>query len=162
VPIEIERKFLLHEIPDDRDLLSCSAEKLEIEQWYLKVADGREERIRRTSTDTETVYHHTHLISHRPGVREVQEEAITRDEYELLRSDCDPRRVKITKRRLRFTYEDQIFELDIILSPPSRSCIILELQIESEDQQITLPHFVRIIREATGESAFTNADIALG
>jgi CYTH domain-containing protein len=162
VPIEIERKFLLQEIPDDRDLFSCSAEALEIEQWYLKVTDGFEERIRCTSTDLETVYHHTYLMSHRAGVREVQEETITRDEYALLRSDRDPRRAKITKRRLRFVFEDQTFELDIILSPPSRSCIILELQIESEDQEIVLPHFVRVIRETTGERAFTNADIALG
>lgn len=162
MPIEIERKFLLHEIPDDSDLLSCGAEPFEIEQWYLKVTDGLEERIRRTSTDAETVYHHTYLMSQKPGVREVQEETISRDEYDLLRSACDPRRVKIIKRRLRFIYENQTFELDIILSPPSRACIILELQIETEDQQIALPHFVQVIREATGESAFTNADIALG
>jgi CYTH domain-containing protein len=70
--------------------------------------------------------------------------------------------VKITKRRLRFIYQSQTFELDIILSPPSRACIILELELQSEDQRIMLPHFVRVIREATGETAFTNADIALG
>jgi CYTH domain-containing protein len=162
VPIEIERKFLLREIPDDRDLRSCGVRALEIEQWYLKVTDELQERIRRTSTDSETVYHHTYLMPHKPGVREVQEETITRDEYDLLRSACDPRRVKITKRRLRFIYQSQTFELDIILSPPSRACIILELELQSEDQRIMLPHFVRVIREATGETAFTNADIALG
>jgi CYTH domain-containing protein len=162
VPIEIERKFLLHDIPDDRDLLSCRAEALEIEQWYLKVADGFEERIRCTSTNQETIYHHTYLMSHSAGVREVQERAIDRDEYDLLRSACDPCRVKVVKRRLRFVFETQVFELDIILSPPSRSCFILELQIESESQEITLPNFVRVAREVTGERAYTNADIALG
>jgi CYTH domain-containing protein len=162
VPIEIERKFLLRGIPDDRDLLSCRAEALEIEQWYLKVADGFEERIRRTSTNQETFYHHTYLMSQSAGVREVQERTIDRDEYDLLRSAGDPCRVQVVKRRLRFVFESQVFELDIIRSPPSRSCFILELQIESEDQEIALPHFVRIAREVTGERAYTNADIALG
>jgi len=162
MPIEIERKFLLHDIPDDRDLLSCDVTAIEIEQWYLKVSDGFEERIRRTSIDQETVYHHTYLMSHRVGVREVQEQAIDREEYDLLRSGSDPRRTKIAKRRLRFVFGGQTFELDVIRSPSARSCLILELQIESEDQKITLPPFVRIDREVTGEQAYTNADIALG
>jgi CYTH domain-containing protein len=162
MPIEIERKFLLHDIPNDGDLLSCRAEALEIEQWYLKVEDGFEDRIRRTSINQDTVYHHTYLMSHSAGVREVQERTIDREEYDLLRSACDPRRAKIVKRRLRFVFKDQTFELDVILSPPARSCLILELQIESEDQKITLPPFVRVAREVTGERAYTNANIALG
>jgi CYTH domain-containing protein len=162
MPIEIERKFLLHDIPNDRDLLSCRAEVLEIEQWYLKVADGFEDRIRRTSINRDTVYHHAYLMSHGAGVREVQEQTIDREEYDLLRSACDPRRVKIVKRRLRFVFEDQTFELDVVVSPPARSCLILELQIDSEDQEITLPPFVRVAREVTGELAYTNANIALG
>ena len=162
MPIEIERKFLLQDIPNDYDLLSCRVEVLEIEQWYLKVVDGFEDRIRRTSINQETMYHHTHLTSHRAGVREVQEWAINREEYDLLRSACDPRRTRITKRRLRFVFENQTFELDVIISPPGRSCAILELQIESEDQEITLPSFVHVVKEVTGERAYTNADIALG
>jgi CYTH domain-containing protein len=162
MPIEIERKFLLHDMPNDRDLVSCGAESLEIEQWYLKVADGFEDRIRRTSINQDTVYHHTYLMSHSAGVREVQEQTIDREEYDLLRSASDPRRVKIAKRRLRFVFEDQTFELDVILSPTARSCLILELQIESEGQDIALPPFVRVTREVTGERAYTNANIALG
>jgi CYTH domain-containing protein len=162
MPIEIERKFLLHDIPNDRELLSCRAEALEIEQWYLKVAKGFEDRIRRTAINQDTVYHHTYLMSHSAGVREVQEQTIDREEYDLLRSACDPRRVQIVKRRLRFVFEDQAFELDVIRSPPARSCLILELQIETEGQEITLPPFVRVVREVTGERAYTNSDIALG
>jgi CYTH domain-containing protein len=162
MPIEIERKFLLHDIPNDPDLLACRVETLEIEQWYLKVSDGFEERIRRTSINQDTVYHHTYLMSHSAGVREVQEREIGREEYDLLSSTSDPSRMKIVKRRLRFIFEDQTFELDVILSPLTRSCLILELQIESEDQKIILPPFVRVVREVTGERAYTNANIALG
>jgi CYTH domain-containing protein len=162
MPIEIERKFLLRAIPEQWDLDAHHAELAEIEQWYVHVEDEFEERIRRTSTGSSDLYHHTYLTARKVGVREVQERTIGRSEYDRLKSARSPYRQMVAKRRWKFTFAGQIFTIDNIRSPQSRSCVIMEAELKSEDQEITLPPFAHVIREVTGERTYSNADIARG
>ena len=160
--IEIERKFLLRAFPPRTTLVSFGVEVLEIEQYYLQVAAGVEERIRATSTAQGTEYAHTFLRAQRTGVREIQERRIGRVEYERLRNSADPSRGPVLKSRWKFPFEGHLLELDEIRSPSSRACILLEVQISDEREEIILPTFLEMEREVTGEHGYSNADISQG
>jgi CYTH domain-containing protein len=162
MPIEIERKFLLYAVPEQRDLDAHHAELAEIEQWYLRVEEKFEERIRCTVTGSESLFHHTLLAAQRTGVREINERTIDRSEYDQLKSVCSSYGRRVSKQRWKFIYVGQIFTIDNILSPLARSCVIMEAELESERQEITLPPFAHVIREVTGERGYSNADIACG
>ncbi|MFC1408909.1 hypothetical protein ACEZCY_06380 [Streptacidiphilus sp. N1-12] len=160
--IEIERKFLLRTFPPQAALVSLGVEALEIEQCYLKVAAGVEERIRATSSVSGTEYVHTFLTARRAGVREIQERSITRAEYEGLRKSADQARNPVLKRRWKFPFEGHLLELDDIRAPRSRACLLLEVQIADEHEEVILPAFLDLEREVTGERDYSNADISQG
>jgi CYTH domain-containing protein len=162
VPVEIERKFLLSHAPDWSVEYLRTADLLEIEQVYLKVGNGTEERIRRTSKSGCETYHLTRLASYRPGVRDVHESEITAREFHLLRQLGDPLRKTVRKRRRVFQVGRHVFELDEIYEPASRACCILEVQLSMEDEPVDLPESIPMDREVTAEASYANSNIALG
>lgn len=159
---EIERKFLLRAFPPPMVLASLGAEVLEIEQFYLHVAAGVEERIRSTSTGKRTEYVHTFLRAQRVGVREIQERRIDQVEYTHLQKSADPARSAVLKSRWTFPFEGHLLELDEIRSPSSRACVLLEVQIADEREEVILPTSLEVEREVTGERNYSNADISRG
>ena len=57
-----------------------------------------------------------------------------------------------------FYIGNQSYEIDIY-PQKNRSCI-LETEIPSEECAVTLPGFLHVIREVTGDRRYTNASIA--
>jgi CYTH domain-containing protein len=96
------------------------------------------------------------------GVREVIESDIGDREYEQLRSRRDPSRQVIRKVRTCFVWHGLLYELDDITEPVSRACLVLEVQVSDEHDEIDLPDFLVINREVTMEREFANSAIALG
>jgi CYTH domain-containing protein len=160
--IEIERKFLLRTLPARTTLESQGAEMLEIEQFYLRVEDGVEERIRSTSSTRGVECVHTFLTAHSAGVREIRERQITSADYKRLSLRADAARNPVVKSRWTLPFAGHLLELDDIHSPRSRACVLLEVQITDEHEKILLPSFLEIEREVTGERRYSNADISLG
>lgn len=86
------------------------------------------------------------------------EERLTEKEYLRLLMEADPSRRPIRKTRCCLTYENQFFEID--LYPFWEEEALMEIELASETAPVKLPPFLKILREVTGEEAYTNAALA--
>lgn len=156
VKMEIERKFLV-EMPNLKFLNVIR--QIDILQTYLKSdSDGTQRRVRKIIENNEEKFIYTEKIFYSPISRKETEYSISRNKYnELLtkiRTDCVP----ISKKRICFDYENQLFELDIY--PFSDKLAILEIEFKELGQEIFFPSYIKVIKEVTGVEAYSNS--ALG
>ena len=86
------------------------------------------------------------------------EDEITEEAYTELAKRKDPDRNVIRKTRYLYDYRRQIFEIDVFPFWMDRA--LMELELQSEDQQILLPPDITVVRDVTAEKAYTNASIA--
>ena len=153
---EIERKYLIR-FPDRELLNSCSG-KTEITQTYLLSRDGRTARVRKRGLDGEYTYTHTQK-SRISDVKRIElEREISQEEYERLLQDADPTRSVIHKTRYCLDYREQMFEIDVY--PFWNDRAIMEIELESEEQEILFPPAVQIITEVTSDKRYTNSSLA--
>lgn len=153
---EIEKKFLVA-FPDLNKLeIKSSAEIL---QTYLKSTEkNNQKRVRKIISEGKIKYTYTEKVFITPMIRQEMEYEINESEYNRLiinpREDCVP----IEKVRYCFDYKGQVFELDVY--PFSDKLAILELELENPEQSIDFPDNVRIIKEVTDDSRYSNAALA--
>lgn len=157
--LEIERKYLIR-MPDEARLAAMpGCEIWDIVQTYLM--DGEDfstRRVRSVQTGGQT--HYIHTVKHRMTTlshREWEAE-VSRDEYEQLLKDANPTLRAIHKRRYRIPYAGQVLEIDIYSFWYDRAT--LEIELDSEEQQVILPDWLSIVRELTGEVAYKNRYLA--
>lgn len=153
--LEIERKYLIR-MPKAALLRSLPAS--EIEQIYLQMSDGTRERIRRRDYGDRTVYSHTAKQRLSDLTRIEIEREITAEQYGELLKLADPSRSAIRKKRYLYDYDAQLFEIDVF--PFWQDRALMELELESEGQEIRFPQEIEIIREVTSEKRYTNSAIA--
>lgn len=154
--LEIERKFLVG-YPDVRllDVKRSAA----IRQTYLENGEnGLQRRVRKITENGMVRYTYTEKVFRSPSVREENEREISADEYCELIRQAKRELVPVEKTRYCFDYKGQMFELDTYSF--SDRFAIMELELESEDQKIILPENVRVIRDVTGDRAYSNAALA--
>ena len=157
-PVEIERKFLI-EYPDPAMLSSLPfCRKVDIEQTYLKTADGSEARVRRRGLDGCCLYTHTVKSRSASMKRTEIERRITEAEYRALLADADPDRGVIRKTRYCLVFDAQYFEIDVYPFWTDRA--IAEIELRAEQIPVRLPPELRLIREVTGDPAYKNAALA--
>lgn len=149
--MEIERKFLIDQIPPDLDAYPSS----QIEQGYIAITeDGVEVRIRR--------YGARSFLTIKSGGGEVRlEEEIEIDErrFRSLWPLTDGRR--ICKRRYRIPAEDgATIELDVYDGALS-GLLTAEVEFDSEDAAAAFTPPPWMGREITGERAYKNQRLAL-
>lgn len=162
-PLEIERKFLLKGF--NRSIFTgAGIEFLEshIEQLYLippANEPGTVLRVRKRTQDDVATYWRTSKKCIGSGTNEEIENEITASEYESSKQNREPSTAPIVKKRLCFTYEGQFFELDIFEGYHQGLCV-LEIELSSRDQEVTLPTFLEIDREVTDEKGFSNRNLA--
>lgn len=156
VHYEIERKFLIR-MPDPA-WLRREAEGTEITQTYLLAPPGVSERVRRRGRDGDFVYTHT-VKQKLTDLRRIEdEEEIDADRYAELLLRADPSRRVIRKVRWCFTWEGQVFELDVFPFWEDRA--FLEIELKDESQEVRLPPELRLIREVTEDPRYTNSALA--
>ena len=117
--MEIERKYLVHTLPENYDSYPCR----QLEQGYL--CKEPVVRIRQDNDQYELTYKSKGLL-----VREEINMPLTREAYEHLREKVDGR--LITKKRYMIPYQDYMIELDIFegdLAP----LIFAEVEFSSEE-----------------------------
>lgn len=151
--LEIERKFLIEkcQIPEKYII-----NKMYIVQIYLNDGlNGSQRRIRRITDDSGEKFFYTEKRFLSSVVREENETEISQGKFNALlnekRADC----AEINKKRIRFDYLGQPFELDIY--PFSEDFAILELELASASQEIFFPDFLNIIKEVTSDAGYSNA-----
>ena len=155
IPIETERKFLIKK-PSMQQIHECNPKMYGIFQAYLKRYDPKvERRVRRKTSEEKEVYYYTEKKKLSDCSRSEVEKEITVEEYMLLLRE---KVATITKDRYVFTYQGQCFELDIY--PDWEHEAILEIELESEGQKVTLPEWIEVIKEVTDDPKYKNANLA--
>ena len=154
-PVEIERKYVI--LKPDFAALERKYEvgASEIWQTYLTSDAGVTRRVRKRVYSDRVSYTLTEkrridAISSLEDEREISE-----GEYEALLGEIrsGTRTLRKTRRVVRVGKVD--FEID---EYPEwvRTCI-METELESRDEQVVMPDFVKIIAEVSGVKAYTNA-----
>jgi CYTH domain-containing protein len=147
---EIERKYLLRGMPP----LPAGARVLRIDQGYIP---GRrlKERLRRTREGERTTYYRTIKLG--SGIRRLEiEEETTAEVYRTLWRLTRGKRI----RKLRYVVDDLgRWEIDRFLG---FDMVLAEIELEHEDQPVTVPAWLAplVVREVTGDPAFTNFSLA--
>lgn len=153
---EIERKFLIA-MPDE-DFLS-GADCSHIVQTYLLGEEGTTERVRSRSYPDRTEYTHTTKMKISNIRRIEKEETVDRQAYEALLTRADPERRAIEKRRFCLPFAGRTLEIDVF--PFWRDYAILEIELEEERQDFSLPPQICMIREVTDDPRYTNSALSL-
>lgn len=158
VPYEIKRKYLIR-YPDIAWLDSIpNCRKVEINQTYLNSAPGDEIRVRQRGEAGSFIYTKT-TKKRVSDIKRIEiEERLTQDEYLSLLMEADPNKRPIRKTRYCLTYESQYFEIDIYRFWNDQA--IMEIELSDENTEIVFPPEIQIIKEVTGDEAFSNISLA--
>ena len=154
-PIEEERKFIVAvtgPLPDD------SIES-EITQTYLKGYPNAEERLRKRCWGQKAVYVHTTKVTTEERQELVTERQINQNLYEIMLPLADPERHTIHKQRNSFIWKGQYFEIDTYMDR-LQGLVMLETKGISENEDLRLPPFLRIVEEVTGKEEYYNYNLA--
>ncbi len=157
-PLEIERKYLLR-YPDTSWLESLpNCRKVEIIQTYLLAPEGEEIRVRQRGENGSYTYYQTTKRRVSAMKRVELERRLTQQEYLTLLMEADPALRPIRKTRYCLTWEEQYFEIDVY--PFWKDRAILEIELRDENGQVRFPKELKVLREVTGEEAYTNRALA--
>ena len=149
--IEIERKYLLSEMPPSLEGRPCR----EIDQGYIP-GERLQERVRRIRTDGEEWYVRTVKVG--SGIRRIElQEDTDRETFEVLWPLTRGRRV--IKRRYRVPEGRLVWEVDEFTD---RDLVLAEVELPSEDVKPRLPEWIApyVVREVTGEPEYLNVTLA--
>lgn len=157
-PYEIERKYLIKfpNISALEKLPNCK--KVDIIQTYLTSSQCNEIRIRQRGEKGN--YSYTKTIKKKiSDVKRIETESrISKDEYLNLLLESDTNKHQIRKTRYCLIHNNQYFEIDIY--PFWKDKAIMEIELSNEDQKITFPKEITIIKEVTGDPNYLNYSLA--
>lgn len=158
VPFEIERKFLI-KMPREEELFSIEGAFCdEIIQTYLLCEKGLTHRVRRRIHGEIVTYTETKKIRV-TDLRCVEEEReLEKAEYEALLKNADPLLSPIRKKRYCIPYGGRLLEVDVY--PFWQKSAILEVELPSEETAFSLPPYLSVLREVSGEVAYKNLSLA--
>ena len=156
-PYEIERKFLI-KYPDLKKIEEFAHKKIEIIQTYLESSPDQELRLRQRGDGKSFVYTKTRKWKVNDFKRVEFESRISKEEYLSMLMDADTEIHQIRKTRYCVVYNNQYIEIDIY--PFSKDKAILEVELNSEDQNFMLPDIINVIKEVTNDLRYKNINLA--
>ena len=160
-PVEIERKYLITPPNDSiiEILKNCEGySSSAIEQIYITDKNGQYGRIRKRQFDDICRYYYT-IKQNINGLSRFETEfEITEQEYDQMSKLVRQGTAPVKKVRICFLYEAQLFELD--LYEFDRAFATLEIELQSEDQSVSLPDFINVIKDVTGDPEYLNFAIS--
>ena len=157
--IEIERKFLIR-MPELSLLKKVYGVRIKnITQTYLKTADGSTARVRKIEennkiTFVKTVKNKISDLSHYEDEHEINEA-----QYQEELKTADDEKLPIIKTRYAFPFNAHTVEIDVY--PFWQDRAILEIEMQSEDEEISIPSFIEVIKEVTENARYKNTNLAL-
>ncbi|MBQ3079107.1 MAG: hypothetical protein IJC48_03785 [Clostridia bacterium] len=157
--METERKYLI-EKPDENALAALEdCTYSDIVQTYLLSEEGETNRVRMRSYPN-GICEYTNTRKRRVSKMTAIENEIqiSKDEYLSLLSKADPERTPVKKRRYVLARGGYLFEID--LYPFWHGQAVMEVELPSESASFTLPSEIKILREVTGDRAYSNASLA--
>ena len=157
--IEIERKYIIF-MPDIESVSAFRGyTRSEITQTYLSAKDGIARRVRkREYADGSVVY--TETIKSRIDNISVNEDEreISAAEYDAMLSEIKEGTHPLNKTRHTFEYKGHTIEIDVY--PNWTRFCIMEIELESRDEDAEIPSFIKILYEVTGDKRYSNAKMA--
>lgn len=159
VPIEEQKKFLI-EYPN-LELISKQVDltSLDIVQTYLFSKEiDIERRIRQIGIGNNFTYYYTEKRNFSEGKRIGIERKISEKDYVSLFLQADTNLHQIIKKRYCFVFKNQYFKLDIY--PFSNNLAFLEIELTGNTREVTLPSFIKVIKEVTNDSSYKNYNLA--
>lgn len=157
-PLEVERKFLI-DMPNIVLLEETKAcKKIEIIQTYLKSENGEEIRLRQRGQAGSYIYTKTIKKNIGGGVRFEFEDRLNEKQYLSLLMEADVTKRQIRKTRYCLVYENQYLEIDIY--PFWKDKAILEIELNSIEDKIKLPKFIKVVKEVTNDEQYSNFNLS--
>ena len=155
---EIERKYLIR-YPDRALLDAMEGVRIKrILQTYLTAPEGVTQRVRSIEERGEVRYVET-LKRRVSALRAVEEEReLTAAEYEALLERADPTRRTVAKTRYCIPHGAQTLEVDLYDFWTDRATV--EVELASEEEAVTLPPYLTLIREVTEDKRYKNVNLA--
>ena len=86
------------------------------------------------------------------------EERLSQEEYIALMVEADPDYRAIHKERYCLSENGLYYEIDIY--PEWKEHAVMAIELYSEDQEIVFPEGIDVIREVTGDPAYSNHELA--
>lgn len=163
--LEKERRFLVKLPLNDAARQTLShATPVDIKQTYLiPDEDGGTERVRSSSIklwkNTFRHFTHTKKVFVSSGVNEEDERDVTEGTYDLFIRAADLTRVPIEKTRYILPWDKHEFELDIFHGA-NEGLSILEIELEDMTKHFTMPPYLEIEKEITGDDTYSNYNLA--
>jgi CYTH domain-containing protein len=152
LPMEIERKYLLHGLPPQ----AAMAPSLRIEQGWLP-GNVLRERLRRSIAANGTVQHTRTIKLGRPGARIEIEEAVDATLFDALWPHTIDARIR--KRRHLVKDGQWTWEIDVFLD---RDLVLAEIELDDSARQVDLPSWLApfVVRDVTHDPSYLNAVMA--
>ena len=159
VPVEIERKYLI-EMPNISDLKTkydCTTVDI-IQTYLVEKEPGVERRVRQRGVNGSYTFYYTEKQDISGVSRSEKERKITEKEYVQLLMEADTSLHQIKKQRTCFICEGSYFELDVY--PFWNDKAILEIELTNENNKVTLPDCIKLIKEVTEDINYKNRALA--
>ncbi len=157
--LEIEKKYIIEKPSFDMLALMPEYSSSDIVQIYLSSDIGVTHRIRKRSFHDKTVYTETKKIRIDKMSAAEAERDISSEEFSELSKNILRGSKKLNKMRHTFFYEAHTFEIDVY--PEWEKTAVLEVELESREENIEFPSFIKIIRDVTGNKAYSNASMSM-
>lgn len=158
LPLECERKFIIHGF-NISDIPVPWVDSRIVQDYLVSPTIQTEVRVRAREDQYGTSYSCTTKTPIYQGVRIEQEKLISKAEYSALLALRNPRTQTISKRRICFLFQDQLFEVDIY-DDPIRGWVVMEIELSDRNANFEIPDFFKNVTEVTGDRQYSNAYLA--
>lgn len=156
--LEIEHKYLIA-YPDPVMLEQLpGVRKKEMVQTYLLAPAGETRRVRRVCENGQTTYVFTRKVRQSDLCALEEEKPLTEEAYEALLGEADQTRRPVEKTRYCIPFHNRTVEVDIY--PFWQDRAIAEVEVANSAEVVTLPPFLRVIREVSGDKRYKNVNLA--
>ena len=98
------------------------------------------------------------ILKHLKFVLPSQSATITEPEYEQLKLSADPKKHPINKDRYVFSYGGKVLEVDVF--PFWNDKAFLEIELDSEDDNYSIPPEIHIIKDVSDDPEYKNRKLA--
>jgi len=159
-------KFVVSSLPKDEEF-PVKFTDFQVVHHYLHSAQrGFQTRLRKRVRNGRATYTFTVRKPQIQGQTVEVKQPISQRDYTNLLSHRDDGHLPVFKTRRCFLYQNQQYQLDMYKSPCHPRCknlILLETFTTLNDQEImaSLPPFLRVKREVTGDPAFSMYNLSL-
>ena len=155
---EIERKYII-KLPDiERLRLEKGFSESEIIQIYLDAPRGVTHRVRKRVRGGCAVYTETKKTRIDKMSVVEDEREISEEDYLRLSKNIKGGTTPVIKKRYTAGYNGKILEIDVY--PNWKKTCIMEIELEDREEEISLPEYIELVMEVTGDFAYSNASMA--